>query len=1691
MRVMRDMRKRLFTSILVLSFFLVSMTWVPTVPHWGTESSDSESQTGASPIIQDTDDLTPIDDLFPEEVNQYNVADIAPADGVLDPASIEQTGYLSSGNQTALTDRNPNVGYDFPIDDAHDWMGSSAEVDVWNLTKTFVSNGTFDEGISGINEGFASEAQFYPFGWNTWGNYSDPDTIQRTGYIEEDRKYILMEDEGDPIGTGVNLRFQHGAGTIIQFNQTISNTPYTENFVFSLDYVYVRGPLGLSVGENISLVARADGNVIWSTNLADLSNRNQWYSTGQIAFNHIGINDTFVFQIALEIPYNLQIYAVDHTFINSAYFTVHVDDVIFDGASTPGFDEVDLQFEAGAGTTPIVGTAGTGSVSILNASFWRTAPLSTSILANTTVSYNYRIRLKTHRFTNASWTTDTGLEGTSYSVLLGDSSLLSFYAYLGFLGDYEELTQIFRFPSDWANVSVLDPFKTPVTGSCSVSVGQIVIPTSILDRLGWWEVKLESPNYAKSIKSQKFDGSWTEVVPPIFRISNTTRADITIGTETQILGSLTGVNATWFNSTGGVWATDSLTGGALGQIFSSSHTFNPGSSPAGEWWVEVYWTNGTEVAYDRTRFEVHHSALLSGDPAEISADTGVIVTGLVRYSDIDTGVYLMDGVATLVANWSGGDVTFVANSIQNWWEGDFDTSLSGEGDFVIVVNATRPYYDDVSCEIVVHSMKVTRLNSPNAPWSTAEWGDSVPLTFNFESYNFGTELWGPVVNESDISVSANWTAGYWTIVEDAIPGVFILTLDTSVKDAGTWLLNTTFSKPHHESKTVLLALIVSPTTSSLSILEGISARVDLDESYPLTLRYLDHESTPITSASVIVDNISPSTGLDHTPIVEVGGEPGNYTVSLTPHEAGVYTVRFLSDKTNFENATTVFVLVVNDVATHLDIPGTGSEEIGLTDVFNTTIRFEMFNGTGVPGAQINVTYTGGTVGSLSWGLVDIGLGDYSIEFSSTASGTYLVTIAAFKPYHQSDSDAFFLVVRDISTNMTSLNGTADLVSFGKDYRLFISYTNGTGHGLAGANVSVENVVPETGLSWGTTSVEDLGIYSILLTPLESNSFTIVIQATLQNHQTQFVLFTLTSTAIATSLASLNVSTTISLDQTFTVTLLFQDEDVTPIENATITIQNPPIGVEFSAFTDLGNGYYEVTITPLHVGTFDIVFKASKDGYQNGYATITFGATRIPTSLRTSSGLSSDTTTYSDDYELVVLYERLDIAVNISTATIDVQANPSTGFNWSYEETGDGYVITITPGRTGRWTFTISAQLGGHASSFTEFILSANPIQVSVEITSSLLVVEGTDFDVTVQLSEQDSSEPVTDALVSFRLTPVGSSGAGEFIELLETSTPGQYSSIYMIPLYLETTQYTLEIKVEKDNYVLLGEVFERPFVKDNDDILRLTPFINGGSVLAIVFVAVLVGVRVNTKRKKAQIAIDISNKRRFDDADNIIGVIVMHKSSGIPIYSRIVKGGFEEGIVAAFISAVTHFREEFEMFDEETIRVIPISDIIRAVQTRNLICAFITVRSASIEHNRKMELYAMQVGTYLDDLYESLRPSSMLDEKVTEMLDYIYESTMDGLLVRFYKLATSEKFPRRYRHLESVLIDTDTKHCSKPILLSKSVSKFGDTEARGCTLVLEAIDKELIVLCEDHETVIPEFDFEDFFKERNGNAGNK
>ncbi|MFX1580050.1 MAG: hypothetical protein ACFFBJ_10415, partial [Promethearchaeota archaeon] len=1620
--------------------------------------------------------LVQFDEKHQENDDFFTTSEASPNDGILDPVTIEHVGYTSSGTLAARTDDGTNTENSLPLDDTHSWVGSRVDLDVRDLKKLYVLNGSFSEGTASGETFYPNgTTDYYPYGWSALSTSGlvDPEVIQSVTYENTGSKYIVVQSKAK-LTNNPQHWYTHYNGTSVYWNQSIDITPATSDFLLSFDYLYQFGPINGSGPANppgnAYLEVIIDGRLVYSLSLYELTERNSWFNSGEIPISFtpsmnpttfmIGIKTNSTFVLDADEDYDYTPGADGSS--NAEYITVWFDDVSFTAATPPSFDQVDLQLAVEGTSTPITGSNGVGSTYIPATGFWTTNPVNLQVSSNTTVSFEYEAVLRSHRFSNSTWMTDNTKVGVQYTIQTGASPELTFNTYIGFIGGYINLTTRAWFPSDWQNVTVFDPFLSDVTSSCSISANMVEIPTSLMDRLGWWRFNLDAPNYAKSIKSQIFDGGWSEAIPPLFRINDETRADITIGTDAETLGSLTNVNVTWYNPSDEIWESITLpSGGVLGQIYSGSMIFNT-SSPAGEWWVEVYWTNGTEVAYDRANFALWHSADLIAEPSEITTDAGLTIKGIVRYIDAETPANILDASASVVANWSGSTIPFVANPVQNWWEADLDTSITGAGDFVIVVNASRPYYDDVSCQILIHSIRVTRLTSPNAPWTAAQHGDIVSLTFNYEGYDYSTETWLGVENNTDVSVVVNWTVGYWSIVEDITPGVYLMDLDTNVVASDTYLLNITFSKPNHESKTLLLTLIVSPTTSSLTIIEEISARVDLDESYAINMTYREGNGDPLSGATVVVDRISPETGLAYTPVTEIGGEPGNYTTSVTPHASGVFTIRFVASIANAENATTVFVLVVNDVDTVLDIPGSGSEKIGLTDVFNTTFRFKLANGTGIENAIINITYSGGNTSALSWGYAEIGLGDYSVEFSSTSSGTYLITIAASKPYHQSASDAFFLVVQDISTNINCLNGTADLISFGKDYNLFISYTNGTGHGLTGADVSIENVVSDSILTWEPAVDESAGLYSILLTPQAADTFTILVQANLTNHQTQFVIFTLTSTAIATTLTVLNTSTSISLDQTFTVYVLYQDEDSAGIENATVMIQNPPGGVSFSAVEDLGNGYYNLTITPEDVGTFDIIFKASKAGYQNDYSTFTLGATRIPTRLLIAGGATSGTMIYSEEYQMTLFYERTDLNEDISSAVIDVQGNPTIGFTWDADETENGYELTITPLHVGSWLFTITAHLEDYVSSAVYFRLNVTSIVVNVEILSSLVVTEGQEFNITARLTEAHSGSPITGAFVYFRLVPVGTPGAGEFIQMENTTTPGVYYAIHRIQLFLPTSQYTLEIKVNKDNYVVPGGFYVQSFLKENDPLVRATPFIFGGGTFFVGFM-ILVGVmRVRSVRKKRQLEIDIVNKNRFDDADNIIGVIVMHKNSGIPIYSRIVKGGFEEGIVAAFISAVTHFREEFEMLEEQKMQVIPISDIIRAVQTENLICAFITIKSASIGHNRKMESFAQQVATYLDDFYTESRPSGALDSRIAEILDYIYDETMDGKLIKFYKAVEDKDFPRRYRYLEQLLEEIETRHCARPVHMAQAVATFGISEAHGCTLVLEAIDKGLI-----------------------------
>lgn len=1598
----------------------------------------------------------------------FALSDASGYEGVLNPVLVDQSGYAASENVSARTDSRSNLQYDLPIDDVHNWVADEAEVSVWNLQRLYAINGSFETGLPGVNQ--YPSFTYHPTSWEANATdmpaYSDDE--QFAGYDGNGSKYVSVTSGGWKWG---QFGFGHSPGTRVVWMQQIENTPYTEEFIFNLDYFYLSGPIdgpdGLDpVVGNASLNLFIDGEVVWSMSLLLIPQRGVWFNTGDIPITLTEAPSSFLLEVGIRIDEEMFLATADDYdgdplhiedgAANAAYISVYMDDISFIKATPPTAADVGLEFLVGGESAALTGSAGLYSASISNTSYWNTDPVTVSLNATRPVSFDYKTRLFSHRFTNSSWTTIAAYKGVQFTAVDGLSSQLGFYTYVGYMGDYEDPSMEILYPFDWDNATVSDPFLDDVTSYCTVGSGSIAVPTSIIDNLGWWHISLEAPNYGKSIASEILGSGWSP--ESIYRIGNTTRAAIEIGTATQEMDSLSGVNVTWLNSMGSVWESELLNGGLAGAVYGSSHVFNTSHSPAGEWCLTVRWNNGTEIAYRTAHFELHHSTTLYAEPASIDVIAGQTVNGLVRYIDGDTGTYLMDQTATMTGNWSTGFVAFGPDPVNNWWEASLRTNETGAGVFVVEVTVSRPYFDDASCYLTITSEYDTRLSSPDSPWTSAQWGEMKELTFFLEMYDFSTESWIPMDDASDLTVDLNWSSGYWSWSDEMLPGIYSTEVNTTALPSGNYLLNATFAKPAYRTSYSVLALIISPVATSLTIEGSSSTRLDIDDSWNITLIYRTSLNAPISGASVSVDEISPATGLDHTTVEAVPGQAGTYSLTITPRSAGVFTIRFLATEAHSEPATTVFVVVVNDVETSLTISGSHSVYIGLTDVYNTTFRYEMLNGTGIPDATIEIFYTGPTL-SLTWDVSELGNGDYSIEVASTASGTFLVTIAASEEYYQSASDAFFLVVEDIATELTVLNGTADFVSFGSTYDLWVRYANSSGYGLDDADVEVVSCTPAVGLSWGSAVARGDGLFSMTLTPSVSNTFTLVLRANFTNHQTQFETFTLTATAIAASLTVLNTSTSISFDQTYELYVLYQSEALVGLENATLVVENPPASLGFSAFDNLGGGYYLITITPSAIGIYDIVIRASQAGYQSDVGGFTLGVSRIPTELVISGGISSDSVNYSSEYSLTVFYQRTDVSSNISDAIVAVETFPETGLDISILEVGDGYLIQANAEHIGRWTLSITAQKENYASSLAEFILDVDPLEIQVVLLSQASDTEGRLHQIRVGLTEAVSGLPVSAANVSYRISDTGT---GEFVSMTETDEPGVYVSYYRVPVSDNPQGFTLKIMVEKENYFVPLGGLSQSFTILPDWGTRMGPLVAGsGSSLAFI-IFLFVGYRTYRARKKRKILSALQVRRRFDDVQNIMGVIVLNKKSGLPIYSRILRGGFDESMVSAFITAITHFRSEFGMDERHwEYNVVPISDIISAVPTRTMIVAFLTVRPPSKYQEISMEAYGRAAGAMFDDIVETSRTFRITGDQA-QLFNNLFLDLMDGILIERYHLKEDASLPKSMDCLASTAGLLEKGEGFRLEDLAKGMASCGVEETFAYKMVMDAVDGGMI-----------------------------
>jgi hypothetical protein len=1335
--------KRGYPLVALLLLVLVSGGLVSSNYGYAKVSSDTSSE------VQDKSPLE----------NEHILSDHLDITGALNPVEIEQRGNETNPTLHAETDSGANTQSNLSIDTMNNWVGSRASIDLWNLERLYVENGSLSTGTEGQNLNPSGIVAFGPDGWNATSGSPDPSMDM---YADYSSGQVSVMANG--YGTGGNYFYANGS--FVYWTQTVYNLPYLDDFNLNFDYYYTG--LGPDLNPNVTLRVYIDDTLIW-TNTTETIIDSQWYNSGDLSVDLTGIGSRFEFKVGLYFNGD-----VNH---DKQFIEFNLDNLKFTGATPPSFDDAGLTVSIGSDSVIATGSS-TGYAQITNSSFWNIDAVLVEIDASLGYSFDYTATMLSHRYLNSTKSLSLLDEGTQFSSNANDPNQIEFYTFLGVIPDLNDFSMYIRLPDDWENITVVNPFGTDMTASCTVAPGLIVVPNSIVDVLGWWQFFGDTPNYARSVQTLKLVEMPSTWVPDsVFRSTNITKPVIEIGGTQPLLDPLQDVNITWAKPDDTIWFSEVVSGGSNGEINGSALEFGPTNATAGRWEVYAFWTNGTEIAFGSHSFDVYHRATLVPEESLILQESGLSVTNFLYYQDYENNESLMDLSATITANWSSTTVTFVPDLIHNYWLGTFDTSLVDPGDNLVIVNASRPYFDDVSCTFIIR------------------------------------------------------------------------------------------------------------------------------------ISYTDNQ--------LIISN----------PTAQIG----------------------LGDK--------------------------------YTAYFNYTDAF----GAGVENANVTVGYTG-TVGGITWAEAsDLGNGDYSLEFTAVHTGTYVITISAARDFYEAAQDALSLSIGERTATLSLENGTSAFIGFGEQYRLVLRYINGSSYGLEGANVTIESVTPSVGFIYGVPVDEGNGYYSIVLEPDASDTYTLLIKVSLQDHSTQFTSFTITATVISTQLRIVGTSSPaiVSVNQPFDILILYERTGITPAN-----ISDAIISLAFTSFDSLS---YE--ITPLT----------------------------------------------------------------------------------------SGYLVTLQTNQIGSYEFNIYANKTGFQTDFVTFTLfvRARGMQVVME---PVLWTRLQDLQISLQLVESGSNTSVTDATVSYWLVRSG----GIVVEGdLDEVAPGIYSATVR-PQWFDGTGYSIQIFAQKDNFELDADYTFPVLQYTPPGILWQLMVSTYGppiGVVAAVAVVALAGRTVYKRKKKAQFAIDLANKRRFDDVDNIIGVIVMHKTSGLPIYSRIFKGGFEEGIVAAFIAAVTHFREEFEMLDTKHIQAIPISDIIRAVQTENLICAFITVRSASIEHNRRMEDFGSMVAEFLDDFYTESRPASNQDMRISEILDFIFDKTMDGTLLKFHKLTSDDGVPKRYQPIKEVFQDPDSAQCTKPVYLARSLSRFGLTESRGCTLVTEAIENGIITQCDPSEIEKADIDIAKYLKD--------
>lgn len=386
----------------------------------------------------------------------------------------------------------------------------------------------------------------------------------------------------------------------------------------------------------------------------------------------------------------------------------------------------------------------------------------------------------------------------------------------------------------------------------------------------------------------------------------------------------------------------------------------------------------------------------------------------------------------------------------------------------------------------------------------------------------------------------------------------------------------------------------------------------------------------------------------------------------------------------------------------------------------------------------------------------------SFDTNLVGSGIYTIRVNATKLYFDNTS-CYFTIQVIYNTRLTSPNAPWDSVGWGTTKRLVLYFElyNWSTESWQGIENSTPYVTIRCNWTLGYWSIGESGFDGVFYLDIDTTAHlpgTWLLNITIAKtgHTNRQLLITLFVGELLTTLfVQGDNSAEIRIDESYDLTLRYEDSENNGIEGATLTVTeiSPATGLSYSAFTEvaLEPGNYSLTLTPLIPDVFVIRISASKFGFDNASTIFILGIREVSTKLQILE-ITSEHVDLGTPVTVKVRYED-DQYSGIVDANVSVAlTNPADGIFWTVGTPVAGepgnYSLTLIPFKTGYYLVVFNATKQYHETSVDSFFLLVDAYSSQLEIIGSASISVPVYNETTVTLYFSNASSGLAGANLS-------------------------------------------------------------------------------------------------------------------------------------------------------------------------------------------------------------------------------------------------------------------------------------------------------------------------------------------------------